>query len=356
MRRGGRAALAIGAILLLAGQVLTVSRVSADDTWAIDSWIELSGTSPAAGCAIESSVELRRDGYAAAGIEVFMALYVGEELVSSDRVATDEDGIAFLTLDGDEADGAAAWIDVTLNDEYWWGTAASPGRGDSCVDGYLLQNESGEIGALSISAEQARAAAPDEDESVAATDAAGGVVIPEVGFYVQQRNLSCEYASLYIATAAWNNPISEYSFDEVVGWSQNPHWGFRGDINGQWGNTTDYGVYPEALSSALGQFGYVGDVFYGDGDATTLTSRIDQGIPTLVWLGLWGDQTFLEYGEDGTAYALTAGYHVGVAYGYDDGGVYFSDPAIGGSRYYDWATFMYYWNVLDGMSLAVYPA
>ena len=356
MRRGGRAALAIGAILLIAGQLLPASRVSADDTWSIDSWIELSGTSPAAGCAIESAVELRRDGYAVEGIEVLLALYVGEELISADRIATDEDGIAYLAIDTTEAEGQSAWIDVTLNDEYWWGTASSPGSGDSCIDGYMLHNEQGAIPGFAVATEDTASEAFYDEDSGSEVDSAGGAFIPEVGFYVQQRNLSCEYAAAYIATAAWNNPVSEYAFDEVVGWSANPHWGYRGDINGWWGNTYDYGVYAEALSAGLSQFGYVGDVFYGGGDASGLISRIDNGIPTLVWLGLWGDQSYVDYTDDGTGYALTAGMHVVVAYGYDDGGVYVSDPAIGGSRYYDWGTFMYYWGVLDGMSLGVYPA
>jgi len=29
---------------------------------------------------------------------------------------------------------------------------------------------------------------------------------------------------------------------------------------------------------------------------------------------------------------------------------------IGSYRYYDWGTFLWMWNVLDGMSLAVAPA
>ena len=354
MRRGGRAALIIGAVLLIAGQLLSVSRVSADNTWSIDSWIELSGTSPAAGCAIESSVELRRDGYAAEGIEVLLALYVGDELISADRIATDEDGIAFLSIDGTDAEGQSAWIDVTLNDEYWWGTASSPGSGESCIDGSLLHNESGNIPGFSVATEDTATDAFYDEDSGSEVETAGGAFIPEVGFYVQQRNLSCEFSALYIATAAWNNPISEYAFEEAVGYSANPHWGFRGDINGWWGNTYDYGVYAEALAGGLAQFGYVGDVSYG-ADAAKLTSRIDQGIPTLVWLGLWGDQSYVDYTDDGTGFALTAGMHVVVAYGYDEGGVYVSDPAIGGSRYYDWETFLYYWSVLDGMSLGVYP-
>jgi hypothetical protein len=52
---------------------------------------------------------------------------------------------------------------------------------------------------------------------------------------------------------------------------------------------------------------------------------------------------------------LTAGVHVVVAYGYDSGGVYVSDPAVGAKRYYDWGTFSTMWSVLDGMALSVSP-
>ncbi len=79
--------------------------------------------------------------------------------------------------------------------------------------------------------------------------------------------------------------------------------------------------------------------------------EISAGNPVLVWLGLWGDQSVYEDG-----YRVVAGMHVLVAYGYDDGGVYLSDPAIGGMKYYDWGTFLWMWGVMDGMGLSVYPA
>lgn len=188
-----------------------------------------------------------------------------------------------------------------------------------------------------------------------ATKASVDGVYIDVPTYVQQRNLSCEYAALTIATAAFGGWISEYEFDERVGWSANPHWGFRGDINGWWGNTTDYGVYPEALVGPLSEFGFSSDVHYAQGDASVLTMHLDAGTPMLVWLGLWGDLSFYEYTDDGTPYKLTPGYHVVVAYGYDDAGVYVSDPATGTYTFYDWDTFLWMWNVLDGMSLAVAP-
>lgn len=174
--------------------------------------------------------------------------------------------------------------------------------------------------------------------------------------YVQQRNLSCEYAALTIATAAFGGWVSEYEFDERVGRSDNPHWGFRGDINGWWGNTTDYGVYPEALVGPLSELGYAGEVIYGQGDASSLRTHLDAGLPVIVWLGYWGDQSFYQYANDGTPYKLTPGYHVVVAYGYDESGVSVSDPARGEYTSYDWDTFMWMWSVLDGMALGVSPA
>ena len=55
------------------------------------------------------------------------------------------------------------------------------------------------------------------------------------------------------------------------------------------------------------------------------------------------------------SFPIFSGEHVMTAYGYDETGVYLSDPATGGAKYYDWATFLWMWGTSDGMSLAVYP-
>jgi uncharacterized protein YvpB len=177
----------------------------------------------------------------------------------------------------------------------------------------------------------------------------------EVPAYVQQRNLSCEYASLVISMATYGTWVDEWVFDEMVPLSDNPHWGFRGDINGAWGNTTDYGVYPEALVEPLAQLGFRGVAFYGQGDDTALRTYLNNGVPVVVWLGIWGDQSHYEFASDGTPYKLNAGNHVVVAYGYDESGVYAIDPANGSTVSWTWGDFMWMWNVLDGMSLATWP-
>ncbi len=139
----------------------------------------------------------------------------------------------------------------------------------------------------------------------AARDVSKGASFIDVPLYTQQRNLSCEYASLVIAMGSYDVWVSEWVFDEMVPQSDNPHWGYRGDINGWWGNTTDYGVYPEPLVGPLAQLGFRGEVFYAQGDSSALTNFLDNGVPVVLWLGLWGDQSFYEYAEDGTPFKLT---------------------------------------------------
>jgi len=192
-----------------------------------------------------------------------------------------------------------------------------------------------------------------EDTHATTETSDSSVILSTVPTYVQSRNLSCEYASVHIATAAFGNAIPEDVMISSIPVTLNPHNGYRGNIDGPWGNTDDYGIYPEALVPTLNDYGFVGETFYSYGDASQLTAQIDAGHPTLVWLGLWGD-TRVRLDDDGS-YSVASGMHVMVAYGYDDDGVYVSDPAHGTYGFYTWDEFTGMWSVLDGMALAVYP-
>jgi uncharacterized protein YvpB len=306
-------------------------------------WIEASATRPGVGCVVDISVEIRSEGYGVGQSEVYVAFVVDGEIVSADRDVTSDDGVAWVALDtsGGYA-GANGWVDVLIGGDYFTGFSLLPTEDGGCYDGSKLMSTSGTIWYEAVEA------TADEDSTV--TDYSAGFPT-----YVQQRNLSCEYAAIQIATSAWGNAISEYELDGWVGWSNNPHYGYRGDITGWWGNTYDYGVYAEPLAAVLPSFGYVGDVFYAQGNSDELTWRLDNGIPTLVWLGLWGDTGYYEE-SDGGSYKLVSGMHVVVAYDYDEGGVYVSDPAVGAIRYYSWGDFLYMWNALDGMGLGVSPS
>jgi uncharacterized protein YvpB len=147
--------------------------------------------------------------------------------------------------------------------------------------------------------------------------------------------------------------VSEQTFINSTPLAKNPHYGYRGNIDGWWGNTDDYGVYAEALVPTLNAHGYVGEVMYTEGDVGPLKSHLDAGHPVVVWLGFWGDTREVLHDED--TYSVFAGMHVVTVYGYDANGVYLMDPAKGATQFYDWATFQQLWSVVDGMGLAVYP-
>jgi uncharacterized protein YvpB len=314
----------------------------------VSGWATLGSVTPAAGCWLDASIEVRQDGGGVSDVAVGVNLVHDGEVVWADWGMTDAAGLAYLTVDTSwAAPGFEAWMDVLVGGEYAGGMPLSITESGGCAD-------NADMVELSADVAVAQASGPAQNWSTSDSGASDAVRIG-VPTYAQQRNLSCEYAALVMAMGTYGAWVSEYEFDERVGWSENPHWGYRGDITGWWGNTDDYGVYASALAPVLGDFGFWGEEFYAQGDSTALTARLDEGTPVLVWLGLWGETGFYEHTADGTPYKLVPGLHVVVADGYDSGGVYAADPATGGTKYYDWSTFMTFWNVMDGMGLSVGP-
>ncbi|HEU0163404.1 MAG TPA: C39 family peptidase [Thermomicrobiales bacterium] len=322
----------------------------------VEAWATIGATHPAPGCSVDVALQLQDGGSTISGADVAIVFSLDStgEVISSDEGQTDGDGVANLTYDTSNASaGDKGWLEVHVNGQYLGGQTIWA-DGDSCDQGSTLVDMSGSVPTTATSTSDSSSSSSDDssDSSASVDDSSDTVMIPNVSAYLQQRPLSCEFAALSIATGALGDWVSEYDFDDLVGWSDNPHWGFRGDINGEWGGTTDYGVYAEALVPALNQYGFQGDVFYGGVD--TLKAEIAAGNPTLVWMGLLGDQRDYETTSDGTTYQLTAGEHAMVAYGYDDGGVYVSNPGSGTLQYYDWGTFEYMWGILDDMALSVH--
>jgi uncharacterized protein YvpB len=314
----------------------------------VGGWATLGSVTPAAGCLLDASIEVREASAGISDVTVGVNLVHDGEVVWADWGMTDADGLAYLSVDTSwAAPGYEAWMDVLVGGEYAGGMPVSITDNGGCADNPDMVE-------LSADVPVAQQSATAQNWSTSDSGASDAVRVG-VPTYAQQRNLSCEYAALVMAMGTYGVWVSEYALDDVVGWSENPHWGYRGDINGWWGNTADYGVYASALAPALPTFGFYGEEFYAQGNSTALTARLDAGTPVLVWLGLWGDTGFYNYSADGTPYKLVTGLHVVVADGYDSGGVYVSDPATGGMKYYDWSTFMTFWNVMDGMGLSVSP-
>lgn len=322
-----RAYKALVAVMVAIMGVLTPAIIPTASASEATAWVELSSTKPGPGCTINVSIEIRSNGHALTGTEVSVALFDDGSVISMDAQQTNSNGVAYL---GVVASNGADWMDLNVGGVYLKGYAIATNSGNGCD------------------------AAP-KFETLTGTIAAGGMGshnYPPYYIYGQMRSLSCEYAAITIAT---QGAVSEYAVEELVPKAKNPHEGYRGNINGKWGNTTDYGVYAEPLAAVLPQFGYVGDVFYGGSSGVQMIEYLDQGIPVVVWLALWGDTSFQET-ADGSTFTLLPGLHVMVAYAYDEKNVYLSDPGTAGLIAYNWSDFRYMYGVLDGMSLAVYPA
>jgi uncharacterized protein YvpB len=180
------------------------------------------------------------------------------------------------------------------------------------------------------------------------------VVAADVPLYQQQRNLSCEYAATHAAAMAFGWAPGEEDFIASIPTALNPHLGYRGNIDGSWGNTSDYGIYAEPLVPVLNEWGFAAEVMYTMGDTTPLIAQLDAGRPVVTWLGYWGD-TRVRLADEGE-YSVFAGMHVVTVFGYDASGVWVMDPARGEQVHYTWDFFVSMWTVLDGMSLAVYPS
>lgn len=312
----------------------------------VDAWMTVGTNHPAVGCAVDTSVEVQSGGAPLVGAEVTIILSDDSSptIIDTMTTTTTETGFAWLSFDTTNAPDSKTWLEVRVNGAYLGGRTIWI-DGDSCSGAPSELDLSGDVPSVTDTYVPEVVA-----EATDTTASSGGSFLPVVT-YAQQRPLSCEYAAVQIATGMIGYSVSEYDIEAVTPLHANPHWGYRGDINGTWGNTTDYGIYADALVPGLNYYGYSGTSFYGD--ANDITGAIDNGNPVIVWLGMRGDISHDEYTEDGTRYQVTQYMHVMVVYGYDEYGVYLSDPGNGGTRYYDWATFNSMWDAMDGMGLIV---
>ncbi len=181
------------------------------------------------------------------------------------------------------------------------------------------------------------------------------VLIEGIPSVAQSYNLSCEYAAVQAVTTFWGNAISEDHLMREVPRHPNPHKGFRGDINGEGGGITDYGIYAEPLATALEGHDYDATVFYRG--AARLKAEIQEGHPVIVWLTIGKNITRPVYSRtyEGEQYKLVPSEHTVVVYGYDEAGVYVMDVGDGGKYYTDWESFLRRWSYFDEMALLIHP-
>jgi uncharacterized protein YvpB len=181
------------------------------------------------------------------------------------------------------------------------------------------------------------------------------VVLDKFPIFAQWYNLSCEYSATRMITAYWGKEINDTEFINLIPVNLNPHLGYRGNINGSFGGTWDYGIYAEPIARALEQRGFKTKLIASGPEG--LKQELALGRPVQVWaiVGMGWGSTYTETVE-GLSFKLAAGEHSMVIYGYDSQGVYVADPGFGTRDYYSWDSFLRSWGYFDYMAMSVWPA
>lgn len=185
------------------------------------------------------------------------------------------------------------------------------------------------------------------------------VLLEAVPQIPQLRNLSCEAAAIRMVLAAWDVRASEEEILARMGTDENPHVGFRGDVDG-YGHSddlSDYGTYAEVVERVLESFGVASETVYGMTDEH-LRQAVRDGSAVIVWTTAESNPIVLDVDGGGERFRLVEGEHTYVVVGISaDGRFLIHDPwgARPGSR---WAGTRFVrrivqWDLFDRMAVVV---
>jgi uncharacterized protein YvpB len=163
----------------------------------------------------------------------------------------------------------------------------------------------------------------------------------------QAHSLTCEAAAARMIAAYFGKAVSETWVQDQFGKDDNPHQGFRGDIDAEFGGIVNYGVYAEPLAKVLQSLGLGADVRYNT-SYVDLRAALDQGKPIIVWLSQFAAPGY--YDQPG-GYRLVPGEHSYVVVGYDDVSLVVNDPLNGGRQFRIRA--IPHWELFNNMALVV---
>jgi uncharacterized protein YvpB len=170
---------------------------------------------------------------------------------------------------------------------------------------------------------------------------AGSMVLPpEVRLNVarqqQSHNLSCESSAASMVAQYLGVPLSEAEVLASLPFDDNPHLGFRGNVNGPTGGIEDYGVYAGPLMEILDRHGL--QAWPVETGVEGIKAAVARGHPVIAWVTYdCMVSTPVEVTIGGQQVSLTPNQHVVVVTGYDAEGVWANDPWDGQEDYYFYA-------------------
>ena len=186
--------------------------------------------------------------------------------------------------------------------------------------------------------------------------AANDVRVPNVPLYQQQQTLTCEEASVAMAT---RGAVSEARLVAAMPRSDNPFVGIRGRTNSPYfGGLGDYGAYAQAVQKGLNTFGVKSVVLYGqtyDDFKKALLDHLRSGHP-IVWWHTWHDtyqNPVMVKTSDGATVKLVPYEHAGVIVAANDRGVTYHDPYDATVRFVSWSDHRRVSGYFDNMALVI---
>lgn len=155
---------------------------------------------------------------------------------------------------------------------------------------------------------------------------------------VQGHSLSCESSASSMAAQYLGVPLAEEEILTALPRNDNPHLGFRGNVDGPYGSTDDYGVYADPIMQVLNGRGLSATLI--DGGLDGIKAAIARGNPVVAWISYnCSLQTPVVTTIGGQQVTLVPYQHAVVVTGYNDSGIWVNDPYDGQEHFYAMADF-----------------
>jgi uncharacterized protein YvpB len=149
----------------------------------------------------------------------------------------------------------------------------------------------------------------------------------------QSHNLSCESSAASMVAVYHGVDLSESEVLNALPLNDNPHLGFRGNVDGPYGGIEDYGVYAGPILDILHNREL--RAWPVEGGLEGIKAAIARGNPVIAWVTYdCLASTPVQVEANGTTVTLVPNQHVVVVTGYDPAGVWANDPYDGQEDYY----------------------
>jgi uncharacterized protein YvpB len=180
-------------------------------------------------------------------------------------------------------------------------------------------------------------------------------LILDAPVYRQRHNLSCESSAAAMAANFYGVNLAEETVLADLPRHDNPHRGFRGNIDGPYGGIFDYGVYAEPVRQVLTSRGLRVEHLAGGTDQ--IRAHIRQGRVVIAWVtyNLQPQSPTQVTTSDGQVVTLVPYEHAVLVTGYNRDGLWVNDPYGGTQAFYPEHDFVRSFSYLGNMGLVVGP-